>query len=117
MVIPVPAQFRKRRARRKPPRSAPTPPANPVYIQRVLAGGETADWIFDAELMYVNDISPLKINGHSPTGIDFAEDNILRVTYAIFIDIGMPWTYDGTPVAQFVADGTLQPGSGTTEEG
>ena len=118
MLTPVTPQYRRRHEpRKKAPASPPAPPVNPVYIQVVLAGGDTADWCFDAEMAYVNDITPLKINGHSPTSIDFAEDNILRVNYPIAIDIGQPWTYDGSPAIVFATGGTLQPGSGLTEEG
>src|SRR5436309_3134778 len=110
MLTPAPPKFAKRRRLPKRGSPPPSPPVNPVYITAVLAGEGTADWIFDAEIAYVNNIAPLKINGHSPTSIDFAEDNILRVSYSIAIDIGQPWSYDGSPVAQFVGDGTLQPG-------
>jgi hypothetical protein len=92
-------------------------PVNPVYIQRVLAGDHAADWQFDAFIDEVTDVSPLKINGVSATSIAFVEDNLVRVHYPIAIDVGQPWNYDGSPVATFANGGTLQPGSGTTEEG
>jgi hypothetical protein len=118
MLLPFPTQYRKsRRARVQFGAPPPTPPVNPVYIQQVLAGGTTADWVFDADITDVINVAPLRISGASATGVVFIGNNVLRVSYAIVIDIGQPWTYDGSTVATFANGGTLQPGSGTTEEG
>jgi hypothetical protein len=117
MILPSPAQYRKGRRPVRFGAPPPTPPVNPVYIQSVLAGDHAADWVFDTFIDTVTDVSPLKINGVGATSIAFVEDNLVRVHYPIAIDVGMPWTYDGSPVATFANGGTLQPGSGTTKEG
>src|SRR4051812_28826084 len=93
----IPVTKRTRRKRRAVQFGAT--PVNPVRIQQVLAGDHAADWVFDAFIDTVTDVSPLKINGVSATSIAFVEDNLVRVHYPIAIDVGMPWTYDGSPVA------------------
>jgi hypothetical protein len=117
MILPPPSQYRKSRRPVRFGAPPPTPPVNPVLIIVVLAGSTTADWVFDQDIVAVSNTAPLKIAGVSPDAVEFVQDNILRVSYFIDIEVGMPWSYDGTPVASFANGGVLQPASGTTQEG
>jgi hypothetical protein len=113
-MISIPApQFRKRR--KLPKRTPPPPPV--VTIQSVLAGDFAADWQFDSDVITVLNVSPLKINGTSATGVEEVSENVIRAVYDIPINPGDPWTYDGSPIATFANGGAVQPGSGVTEEG
>lgn len=114
MLVKVPVPYRPHRGRI---RQTSTPPAPQVHVAAVLAGDFTADWLFDSDIVSLDNIAPLMINGESPTSIAEIVGNTARLNYDINIAVGDPWTYDGTPVGTFANGGALQAGSGETVEG